>query len=138
MKVIFYDTSDDAALRFAVILAKHKGKWVFCRHRERTTWEIPGGHREEGETIEAAARRELWEETGAADFALKPVCVYGVCGDDGRETRGMLYAADIAVLGELPPLELSELRIAEEPPEHWTYPHIQPLLLREALRRGAF
>lgn len=138
MQVSFYDGADDAALRFAVILAKHKGKWVFCRHRERTTWEAPGGHREEGETIDAAARRELWEETGAADFALDPVCVYGVRGDDGRETRGMLFAAHIRSFGELPPLEIAELRITGELPENWTYPHIQPLLLREALRRGAF
>ena len=28
------------------------GKWVFCRHKERNTWEIPGGHREMGEAIE--------------------------------------------------------------------------------------
>ena len=36
MEVKFYDTVDDALLKFAVIIAKADGKWVFCKHRERT------------------------------------------------------------------------------------------------------
>lgn len=46
-KVNFYDSIDDSMLKFAVIIAKHNGKWVFCKHRERSTWEVPGGHREQ-------------------------------------------------------------------------------------------
>ena len=59
--VRFYDQVDDALLRFAVIIAKTEGKWVFCKHRERETYELPGGHREAGEDILEAARRELYE-----------------------------------------------------------------------------
>ena len=44
--VRFYDKAEDALLKFAVIAARSEGKWVFCRHKERTTLEIPGGHRE--------------------------------------------------------------------------------------------
>ncbi len=40
-KVNFYDSIDDSMLKFAVIIAKHNGKWVFCKHRERSTWEGP-------------------------------------------------------------------------------------------------
>ena len=69
-EVKFYDHVDDALLKYAVIIAKHQGKWVFCRHRERDTLEIPGGHREPGETILETARRELAEETGASVFTL--------------------------------------------------------------------
>ena len=57
---------DDALLKFAVIAARSEGKWVFCRHRERTTLEIPGGHREPGESVDQTAARELREETGIA------------------------------------------------------------------------
>ncbi len=39
-KVNFYDSIDDSMLKFAVIIAKHNGKWVFCKHRERSTWEV--------------------------------------------------------------------------------------------------
>ena len=59
-KVNFYDKVDDELLKIAVISAKYDGKWVFCKHKERDTFEIPGGHREEGETIEETARRELF------------------------------------------------------------------------------
>ena len=41
--VRFYDRVDDALLKFAVIIAKTDGKWVFCKHKERDTYEIPGG-----------------------------------------------------------------------------------------------
>ena len=100
MEVKFYDCVEDKLLKFAVIISKHNGKWVFCKHKERDTYEIPGGHREPGESIIDTAKRELWEETGACDFFVTPVCVYSVTGKNrvnqtGEETFGMLFFADI-------------------------------------------
>lgn len=48
-------------LKFAVIVSKSQGKWVLCKHRERDTYECPGGHRENGEDILTTAKRELYE-----------------------------------------------------------------------------
>lgn len=73
IEVKFYENVDDSLLKFAVIIAKTNGKWVFCKHKERDTYEMPGGRREAGETILETAKRELREETGAIDFTLKPV-----------------------------------------------------------------
>lgn len=42
LEVKFYDQVDDSVLKFAVIIAKTNGQWVFCKHRERDTYEIPG------------------------------------------------------------------------------------------------
>lgn len=137
-EVRFYEEIDDAQLKFAVILARSGGKWVYCRHRDRTTLEIPGGHREPGETIEAAAERELREETGAEAFSIRPVCAYAVMRDDQPgESCGMLFAAEIDSFEQELHSEIAEIFLLDAPPEsNWTYPEIQPKLLEEAVRRG--
>ena len=130
-EVRFYDSVEDKLLKYAVILARTEGKWVFCRHRDRTTWEAPGGHREPGEDILTTARRELWEETGATAFTLRPVCAYSATD------YGMLFTADITAFEPLR-FEIEELLITDSLPESWTYPDIMPKLLAEAERRGVF
>ena len=129
-EVKFYDHVDDALLKYAVIIAKHQGKWVFCRHRERDTLEIPGGHREPGETILETARRELAEETGASVFTLTPVCVYSF------RDYGMLYCAEITAMDGGLHHEIREIYLMDSLPDRWTYPLIQPKLMEEARRRG--
>lgn len=136
-EVRFYESAEDSLLKFAVILTRANGKWVFCKHRERDTLEVPGGHREAGETIEEAAARELREETGAKEFTLRPVCIYSVVRDDAEESFGGLYTAEAASFEEFHS-EIEKIVLLDQPPEdNWTYPEIQPRLLEEARRRGA-
>ena len=137
-EVRFYDKIEDHRLRFAVILARSGGKWGLCKHRERSTLEIPGGHREPGEDIDAAARRELHEETGAAAFTLRPVCVYAVVRDgEPGESCGMLYAAEITAFDPELHSEIERTVLLDSlAGVDWTYPDIQPRLLEEARRRG--
>lgn len=139
MKVKFYDTADDGLLKFAVIIAVHGGKTVFCKHRQRNTLEIPGGHREDGENITDTARRELYEETGATDFNIKPICVYSVTDADnfdGVETFGMLFFAEIFSFEKELHSEIESICLLDGLPDKWTYPLIQPRLIEEAKRRG--
>lgn len=130
LKVNFYELAKDELFKFAVIVSKHKGKWVFCKHKERNTYECPGGHREENEPIYETAKRELWEETGAIKYNLEPVCVYSV-ETNAEETFGMLYFADIIEFEQLPSLEMEKIELFDELPKEWTYPLIQPLLLEQ-------
>lgn len=88
LEVKFYDTVNDELLKFAVIISQSNGKWVFCKHKERDTYEVPGGHREAGENILATAKRELQEETGAVRFEIKPICVYSVTGKNRVNDTG--------------------------------------------------
>lgn len=139
MAVNFYEEVDDKLLKFAVIIGKADGKYVFCKHKKRNTLEVPGGHREPGEMILETAKRELYEETGAIDFDMKQVCVYSVIAKDnfeGQESFGMLYYADIKSFeGELHS-EIEKIVMTDKLPEEWTYPEIQPQLIEEAKRRG--
>lgn len=130
IEVRFYDTVDDSLLKFAVIAARYKGKWVFCKHRERDTYECPGGHREQGETILETAERELWEETGASKFDLRKICAYSV-ETNCQKTFGMLYFAEIEALEKLPMMEIEKIEFFDKLPEKWTYPLIQPRLIEK-------
>lgn len=140
-EVRFYDRVDDALLKFAVIISKANGKWVLCKHAERTTYEVPSGHRESGEAIIDTARRELREETGAVDFTLKPICVYSVTGktrvNEGDESFGMLYFAEIHAFEEIHS-EIEKIIFTDNLAVDWTYPDIQPRLIAEAKRRDIF
>ena len=140
MEVRFYEEVDDKLLKFAVIISRSQGKWVFYKHRERDTYEIPGGHREKNETILNAAKRELYEETGATDYSIKEICAYSVIGknrvnESGEETYGMLYYADIKEFDKELHSEMEKVVLFDELPTELTYPLIQPLLIEEYLRR---
>ena len=141
VEVRFYDNIEDSLLKFAVIIAKTDNKWVFCKHRDRDTYEVPGGHREDGEEILQTAKRELKEETGAVVFDITPICVYSVKGKTrvnenlGDETFGMLYFADIVSFEALHS-EIEKIMITDELVDNWTYPLIQPKLIEEAKNRG--
>ncbi|RGB66911.1 MULTISPECIES: NUDIX hydrolase [Erysipelotrichaceae] len=141
IEVKFYDNVDDRLLKFAVIISKSNGQWVFCKHKDRNTYEVPGGHREKGELILDTAKRELKEETGAVDFTMKPICVYSVKGKTrvnenvNDETFGMLYYADIYSFEEIHS-EIEKIILIDDLVKDWTYPFIQPKLIEEAKRRG--
>lgn len=139
IEVNFYEQVSDDLLKFAVIIAKSNGKWVFCKHRERDSYEVPGGHREKGESIDEAAVRELREETGAIDFKIEPVCVYSVkvkTEEQDSETFGKLYVADIYSFEKELHSEIEKTILCECLVDNWTYPLIQPKLIDEATKRG--
>lgn len=50
--------------RHVLVICRYQGKWVLTRHNERGL-EFPGGKVEAGESIQEAAIREVYEETGA-------------------------------------------------------------------------
>ena len=139
MEVIFLDHVEDELLKFAVIISFYHGKLVLCRHKDRDTYEIPGGHREVNESILDCAKRELFEETGAIAFDIEPLCAYATIGKNrvnvsGDIIYGMLFVADIKKMGKLE-YEISEILLAVKLVDNLTYPDIQPLFIEEYNRR---
>jgi len=115
----------ECEIAYAVIVARYRDQWILCRHKQRTTWEIPGGHREATETPEETARRELWEETGAIAAEIQSVGYYSA------SRFGQLFYADIQKLGAIPEnSEIAEISLEDKLPDNLTYPDIQPLLFR--------
>lgn len=129
MSVRFFSLQDvkEEDLKIAVIVCTHNGKLVMCKHKDRDTWECPGGHREEGETIIEAAERELYEETGAKKYTIKPVCAYKIT------MYAMLLYAEITEFDKLPESEIECIKFFDRLPENLTYPAIHPYLYEKAI-----
>ena len=83
--VLFYP----AAERVEVLLIKR------AREPFKGEWALPGGFVDKDESLEAAAMRELKEETGVEEFRLTQI---GAFGDPGRDPRGHTVSVAFAAL----------------------------------------
>ena len=120
---------EDEKFTLAVIAARYNDKLVFVRRRSFTTWEMPGGHREnDDESILDTAKRELYEETGASMYRIAPVCAYTVDETGYDKLYGVLFVADIFKFGNLPESEIGEVRMFDSVPDELTFPKIQAKL----------
>ena len=119
-------------LKFGVICVKFKTQWLLVRHKERTTWEMLGGHIEGGESSQAAALRELYEETGIITKEMPTICDYEVCNDSSY-SYGRLFYVYTEILGELPSYEIEEAKLFDDFPEKSTYPQIYKTLVSQIM-----
>jgi len=121
------ENSNNKRLKYVVIVTRYMDDWIFVRHKDRSTWEIPGGHIEAGETPDEAAKRELKEETGALKFSFEPIIDYSVTKDH-QIGYGRLYYCNIKNLGDLEGYEIIEVIKNNTLPSRLTYQDIQPHL----------
>ena len=135
MKCTVYGAGSLKDYKFAVTFARYEGKWLICKQKGRSSWETSGGHIEPGESPLEAAKRELYEETGALDFDIKVVCDFWSCYEP-HETENINWAnsqvfyASIRNIGDLPESEMECIDfVADFPTENLSYPEITGAVL---------
>ncbi|MDR2600236.1 MAG: NUDIX domain-containing protein [Oscillospiraceae bacterium] len=126
IECITYPYNTLSEYKYADIISVYKGKWVLSKHKNRTTWESQGGHIEISETPLVAAKRELFEESGAIDFEIEPLCDYWVHAIvDGivLKANGQVFFANIYTFGDIPiESEIEKIFLFDYPPKNLTYP----------------
>ena len=76
----FKKGSFPAPCRHVLLICKFGGQWVLTKHKERGL-EFPGGKTEPDESLQQAAIREVYEETGAIVAELEWFAEYRVNTD---------------------------------------------------------
>lgn len=119
-------------ISYVVIAARHKGGWLFVRHRRRGGYELPAGHPEPGEEDIVAAARELREETGAVGFALEPLIYYSVDSGTGKQ-YGRLFIAEVDEMRDIiDTSEIEAVKVYRRLPRKLSLPEVMTFLFREA------
>ncbi len=74
------------------------------------SWEIPEGGVDDGETLEAGARRELREETGFEAAAWRQLCRITI-SNSVTDERGALFLAEGLIAGDAAPEATEDLAL---------------------------
>ena len=118
------------AYRFVVIFARYENKWLYCRAKERDTFETAGDHIEQDETPLSAAERELYEETGTISFDMSPAFDYSVHFSTGY-SNGQVFFAQTHELGDIPDFEMAEVKLFDTFPDEMRFSKILPVLFEK-------
>ena len=105
------------------MVVKYNEKFVLCYHRESKKWDYIGGHVEKDENPLAAAKRELFEETGAVDFDIVPVRDYeGFLKDGTFYNNNREYFVNVREFSDLPDgSEMDKIGFFDEIPDNFRY-----------------
>lgn len=118
-------------ISFCVIIAFYKKSVVLIKKSNLSTFECPCGYKKKNETTLKAAKRVLFEKTGAKDFVIR---YKGIYPDISKgEEYGKYYYADIKSFDRLKGSAADEMRCFNllPPDELFSYPQINKMLINQ-------
>lgn len=98
IELSFNENAFEDSAKHVFIICQFQDTWLLTKHKSRGL-EFPGGKVEEGETLEEAARREVYEETGASLMAMKKIAQYRVTSDKESFVKAVFWG-EIANISE--------------------------------------
>lgn len=84
-----------------LIFAFYQGQLVLVRHKDRG-WELPGGTREEGESVIQTVMREMYEEAGGELDSIERIGQYLIYEKNRLVFVKNIYISKVSMLSELP------------------------------------
>ncbi|MCM3714941.1 RNA deprotection pyrophosphohydrolase [Halalkalibacter oceani] len=126
------------------IVCRYQGKWLLTNHRKRG-WEFPGGKVEERESAVEAAKREVYEETGARLEAVHYLGQYEVACQQETMYKNIYFATVKELqqkddyLETAGPVLLESFPAAVAKDERFSFimqDQVLPLVLAEIVRKG--
>lgn len=126
------------------IVCRYQGKWLLTNHSKRG-WEFPGGKVEERESAVEAAKREVYEETGARLEAVHYLGQYEVTCRQETIYKNIYFARVKELLQKDDYLETAGPVLLEEFPaavaedDRFSFimqDQVLPLVLAEIKRKG--
>jgi 8-oxo-dGTP diphosphatase len=90
IELSFSLTSFDEKSEHVLVICQYENAWLLTNHKVRGL-EFPGGKVEQGETLDEAARREVFEETGAMVGELRRIAVYRVNDHNGAFVKTVFW-----------------------------------------------
>ncbi|MFA7193624.1 MAG: NUDIX domain-containing protein [Candidatus Paceibacterota bacterium] len=103
--VVHKNTNDFSAIPDELIkkahgVCIHNNKILLVLHPEWNIWSIPGGGRDEGETIIETLHREVLEETNCNVVSLEPIAYQKIQASDGDLYYATFYLCDVVPEGD--------------------------------------
>lgn len=91
VQVLYEPCSFSEDANHVLVICLFRNHWLLTSHKTRGL-EFPGGKKEVSESLEEAAIREVWEETGATVQSLSPLGAYKVCDTNGPFVKKVFLA----------------------------------------------
>ena len=90
VELSFKNNSFSESTEHVLVICTFYNQWLLTKHKIRG-FEFPGGKREEGETLEKAAIREVYEETGAVLETIQYIGEYKVSNEQDSFVKAIFY-----------------------------------------------